>query len=151
MAKRIVLVRGGYRRVREALEQYRLRLYKYTSLLSGTGYYLKPVHIVYRRLADGSRKRYYYYGRYWYRLERRGGRLVWKYVGTSKPKELEHLPDPPQNPLEGLSYARIGESDDIILEEDVYLRFSWLFEGLEVVILEVVERAPRMRTSPSRM
>ncbi len=139
-ARRFVIVKGGYRRVVEAVERYRLQLYRYTSLLSGTGYYLKPVHIVYRTLADGTRKKYYYYGRYWYRLERRNGRLVWRYVGTSKPRELSHLPDPPPNPLEGLSYARVGDSDDIILEEETYKRFKWLFEGLEVLILEVVGR-----------
>lgn len=92
--RRLVLVKGGYERVKEALEKYREQLYHYNSLISGTGFYLKPLHIVYHTLADGTRKKYHYYGRYWYRLERRNGRLVWRYVGREKPRELADAPDP---------------------------------------------------------
>ena len=143
LPRRIVLVRGGYRRVREALERYREQLYHYNSVVSPLGYYLKPVHYSYYTTADGERKRYVYLGRYWYRVERRGGRIRMRYVGREKPKELEGVPDPPPNPLEGLRFARIGDSDDILLEEDVYRRFAWLFDGLEVILFEIVPRGAR--------
>ncbi len=108
-------------------------------MISHTGYYLKPVHYAYYTTASGERRRYTYIGRYWYRLERRGGRIRWKYVGREKPRELEGYPDPPPNPLEGLRFARVGDSDDVLLDWGGYQRFQWLFEGLEVIVFEVVE------------
>ncbi len=147
--ERLVIVKGGYRRAREALERYRELLYHYNSLISGTGYYLKPVHYSYYTSVDGERRRYVYYGRYWYRLERRGGKLVWRYVGREKPRELRDYPDPPPNPLDGLRFVRIGEGDDIIMEYDVFERFKWLFGDLEYIIVEVVDGSRRSRRSRS--
>ena len=143
-----VLVRGGLEAVEAALEGFRRSLYRYNSLLRGSGYYLKPVHIVTRRLADGSRRRYMYIGRYWWRLSYTRGRgapshrLAWRYVGRDMPAELRgKVPPPPRNPLEGLSYAAL-EGGDILLRVEVYDRFSWVFEGLPVERVGC-EEAPR--------
>ena len=144
-SERIVVVRGGYRRVREALERYREQLYHYNSMISPLGFYLKPVHYAYYTTADGERRRYVYLGRYWYRVEKRGGKTRLRYVGREKPRELEGVPDPPLNPLEGLRFARIGESDDILLDFETYEKFRWLFEGLEVLVFEIVGGARRAK------
>ncbi len=75
---------------------YREKLYEYNSMIKGTGYYLKPFHIVTKKYR-GSKKTYYYYGKYWYRLSLQGSKLKWRYIGNRKP--LQNLPDPPINPL----------------------------------------------------
>ena len=99
--------------------------YEYNSRISGTGYMVKPVHKVYRRRSDGTRRIYVYYGRYWWR--RRGRRLV--YAGTRKPRRVRL--EPPRNPLAGLSL--IVEGDDIIIPCWVYEAYRGLFEGLPAV------------------
>ncbi len=78
------------------LEVYRVKLYEYNREVSKFGVYLKPLHIVTKQYANTT-KTYYYYGRYWYRLIRKEGKLKWIYLGTTKP--YTHLPDPPLNPL----------------------------------------------------
>ena len=98
--------------------------YEYNSLISRTGYYLKPVHKVYKRTSDGRRRIYEYYGRYWWR--RKGKRLV--YAGTEKPRRVRV--DPPRHPLEGLSI--IVEDDDVIISCADYEKFKGFFEGLPV-------------------
>ncbi|MET1159760.1 MAG: hypothetical protein ABWW65_02255 [Thermoprotei archaeon] len=82
------------------LSDYIADLYHYNSLIKNSEYYLKPVHIVIKRKPNGERIKYYYYGRYWYRIVRANGNIKWIYLGKKKP-DLK-LPDPPQNPLEGL-------------------------------------------------
>ncbi len=129
---RYLLVKGGRRALEEVLERYLRDIYRYNSMLRGTSYYLKPVHMVTRSTRYG-RLRYVYIGRYWWRLEYRDGKLRWRYVGREKPEELRDKPDPPRNPLAGLVYAVSGE--DVIVREDVYKRYKWVFEGLTVVPL----------------
>ncbi len=95
---------AGSKALEEALEKYRRELYSYNSFIKRYGYYLKPMHIVYRRTKRGLTK-YVYYGRYWYRvkyLDKHGGtsRVKWVYVGREKPDP--RLPDPPVHPLDGL-------------------------------------------------
>ncbi len=125
---RYLIIRGARRAIEEAVDRFLRDIYRYNSLLRGTGYYLKPVHIVTRETRFG-RLRYIYIGRYWWRLERRGGRLRWRYVGREKPAELADVPEPPSSPLSGLVYAVKG--DDVIIRLEVYRRFRWLFEGFE--------------------
>jgi len=130
-----VRVRGGYRALEAALEEHKRLIYEYNTLLRGTGYYLKPVHIVTRRTSNGK-ARYLYIGRYWWRLSYAGkkghtSRVQWIYVGKEKPEELGSLPDPPTSPLQGLT-VRI-EGDDVVLDEKLYQRYRWLFEGYEAV------------------
>lgn len=91
------------RKVSLLLSDYLPVLYKYNSSIKGRNYYLKPVHIVIKKKSSGDKIKYYYYGRYWYRIEKKnngGVRIKWVYLGTAKPEE--DLPDPPKNPLEGL-------------------------------------------------
>lgn len=76
-------------------------IYEYNNIVKNYGYYLKPVHIVVKKSGNETVK-YYYYGRYWYRIEYVKGkkkRLKWIYVGKEKPDKK--LPDPPNNPFEG--------------------------------------------------
>lgn len=89
--------------------------YEYNSRIKQTGFYLKPVHIATRRLSDGTVVKYYYYGRYWYRIERDLlGRLKWVYIGKEKP--LLTLPDPPRNPLEGVVIKKYSNSNSLEIE-----------------------------------
>lgn len=78
------------------LEIYRLKLYEYNRKISAFNVYLKPLHIVTKKHGNKT-KIYYYYGRYWYRIFRRDGKLKWLYLGSTKP--YDSLPDPPLNPL----------------------------------------------------
>jgi len=103
-------------------------IYEYNNRIRSTGYYLKPVHMTTRRLADGTTLKYYYYGRYWYRVEKnREGKVRWIYLGREKPSP--DLPDPPRNPLEGVvikkynSKVEIEFSSEEILR-DIYERLS---------------------------
>ena len=120
---RLIVYNGGIR-IDEILDRVKERIYEYNSIAGKLGYYLKPVHKVYRRLSDGTLKVYEYYGRYYWR--RSGRRLV--YAGTEKPDEL---PDPGPLGVEGLVVIRISERD-IVIDCEVYDRFRQLFEGLKV-------------------
>ncbi len=127
-----IRVRNGYQAIKAVLEDFLKEVYRYNSLLKGTGFYLKPVHIVTRRLSDGTRLRYMYIGRYWWRLsyepKRRGGKgLRWRYVGREKPPELHGYPDPPTSPLHGLHV--IVDGDDVLIDCKLYERYRWVFEG----------------------
>jgi hypothetical protein len=115
-----VRVYGGYSAIYSVLSEVKEKLYVYNELASRRGYYLKPVHKVYKRV-NGVTRVYEYYGRYWWRKGE--GKLI--YAGSVKPKGL---PEPPENPLEGLSIIR--EGDDIIVDCSLYDRYSWLFRGL---------------------
>ena len=121
-----VRVLGGALVLDLVLDKIKVEIYEYNTRISKTGYYLKPVHRVYRK-TGGQRKVYEYYGRYWWRLERSKGRLKWIYVGRIKP---EGLPEPPRHVLEGLSVIREGE--DVIIECSLYDKFRTLFDGFPV-------------------
>uniref|UniRef100_A0A7J3YTN4 Uncharacterized protein n=1 Tax=Ignisphaera aggregans TaxID=334771 RepID=A0A7J3YTN4_9CREN len=79
------------------LNCYRQQLYGYNSIVKKYNVYLKPLHIVVKNSLRGSKKVYYYFGRYWYRLEVVNSKLKWIYLGREKP--FDFLPDPPINPL----------------------------------------------------
>lgn len=116
----LIKVYGGYKALSAALEPVKNAIYEYNSIISRRGYYLKPVHMVYRR-GPGGTKIYEYYGRYWWRKGEK--RLI--YAGSLKPRGL---PDPPPNPLEGLSIIREGE--DVVMPCHLYDRFRQLFGDL---------------------
>lgn len=131
---RLLLVKKGLEAVARLLEEYKRDLYSYNSMIRETGYYLKPVHIVVKNTVDG-RKRYVYVGRYWWRIVYTGkkgktSRIKWIYVGKEKPQELKNYPDPPGNPLVGFSFIPV-DNGDILVREDVFKRYSWLFTGHE--------------------
>ena len=104
-------------------------IYEYNDAIRGTGYYLKPVHKVYKNVG-GVRRVYEYYGRYWWRRIKRRDRSGYKlvYAGTEKPREVPL--DPPHTGLEGLRV--IVEGDDIIIECSVYYKYKNSFQGLKV-------------------
>ncbi|KSW12232.1 hypothetical protein CF15_05620 [Pyrodictium occultum] len=126
---------NGLEAVERLLEEYRRRIYRYNSLIRGTGFYLKPMHIVTKNTPEGKRT-YYYIGRYWWRVLYQGksgstSRVKWIYVGREKPRELEGYPDPPEHPVAGLRFTVEGR--DIILDRRVYEKYRWVFEGYEAV------------------
>jgi len=85
----------------------------YNTMIKPRNYYLKPVHIVVKKKTSGVKIKYYYYGRYWYRIVKQpSGKLKWIYIGKEKP--LSNLPDPPRNPLEGLVVKIDGSELEII-------------------------------------
>ena len=130
-----VKVRVDEKKLRELIRSCLREVYRYNRRVKG-GYYLKPVHVVYKRGAKGEIREYRYYGRYWYAVEyfgkSRGKSIIrWLYLGRDKPKGL---PPPPKNPLEGLRYYTIkGEPGFLYVDSKVLERFSWLFEK---VVLE---------------
>ncbi len=124
-----VRVRDGARVIDSIIDDVKKPIYEYNSIISSKGYYLKPVHRVYRHRSDGTRKIYEYYGRYFWRIETRGGRKRLVYAGTRKPRGL---PDPPRTGLEGLVVLRESNSNDVIIDCHVYERFKHLFEGMNV-------------------
>ncbi|RLG79621.1 MAG: hypothetical protein DRO13_05635 [Thermoprotei archaeon] len=97
------------------LSEYMPEFYRYNSMLKSKKYYLKPVHIVIKRKSSGKVVKYYYYGRYWYRIERKtngSSRIKWIYLGKEKPER--NLPDPPHNPLDGLVIKVSSDEVEII-------------------------------------
>lgn len=48
------------------------------------------------------------------------GRLKWIYIGKEKP--LPELPDPPENPLEGVVVKRVNETIEIIFGNEELFR-----------------------------
>jgi len=62
---------GGARTLDVILADLKESFYEYNRSIGSTGYYLKPVHKVYKYVG-GSRRIYEYYGRYWWRLSRTG-------------------------------------------------------------------------------
>ncbi len=102
-----------FKRINLVLSDYLVQIYDYNNIAKQKGYYLKPVHIVVKKKGDQKIK-YYYYGRYWYKIEYKkgkGSRIKWIYMGKSKPDP--ELPDPPKNPLEGL-VVRVSEDSIVI-------------------------------------
>ncbi len=120
-----VRVIGGASRLAAIVDEIKGPFYKYNTLISATGYYLKPVHKVYKRTSQGIVRVYEYYGRYWWR--KKNGRMV--YAGREKPRRVPL--DPPPHPLEGLSI--IVEEGDVIMSCRDYERFRAYFQGLRVV------------------
>ena len=100
-------------RALEAVEiQVKEPYYHYNSLISKYGYFIKPVHKVYK-VKRGRRLVYVYYGRYWFRRGEKG-RAV--YAGSAKPSFIPY--QPPSNPLEGVTII-IDGPDLLISSEDV--------------------------------
>ena len=96
----------------EVFRRYQKLVREYNKRIKDTGYYLKPVHIVVKKVKDEVRV-YRYYGRYWWRVKYLGkktGRSVikWVYIGKEKPKGLEN---PPKNPLEGVVVYKVKGDD----------------------------------------
>jgi len=119
---------GGSRALDSILADLKRILYEYNRVIRSTGYYLKPVHKVYK-YSKGSRRVYEYYGRYWWKLEKRGGRVKFIYAGLKKPARIKV--SPPRNPLEGLSIIREGE--DILIKCSDFEKFSSIFRGFKIL------------------
>ncbi len=140
MVKRMtksVRVKGGYGLIMSIFTPYRVRIYAYNSQIRDTGYYLKPVHMVYKKL-EGRKVKYMYFGRYWYRVyrAREGGRskIKWIYVGRDKPDP--QLPEPPINPLEGI--AVIVDGDDVLVDEKAFNALTQITQALKKMgLLEI--------------
>lgn len=133
----LIRIINGRRRLAEIMDEFMRMLYEYNSRIRSSGYYLKPYHVVTRRTPYGT-KRYYYYGRYWYRVKYVGKKgktslVKWEYVGKTKPDEK--LPDPPNHPLEGVVF--LVEGEDVIMREEDYRRLRRFFEGLKIVRMMV--------------
>ena len=119
---------GGARTLDIIVADLKESFYEYNRSIGSTGYYLKPVHKVYKYVG-GSRRIYEYYGRYWWRLSRTGKGPRYIYAGMVKPESVKV--DPPSNPLEGLSLIR--EGSDIIIKCSDFEKFSNIFKGYRVI------------------
>ncbi len=103
-----------FKHINLILSKYTEQIYSYNNIAREKGLYLKPVHVVVKKQRDGRKVKYYYYGRYWYKIEIRKGRpsrIKWIYLGKEKPDP--ELPDPPRNPLEGL-VVRVTEDQVVV-------------------------------------
>lgn len=87
------------------------------------GYYIKPFHVVYKKSPRGELE-YRYYGKYWYRIERKGGKRLLKYVGTSTGvRELDGV----RLGIEGFSFVAYRFSETpVFLRRSVTDSFRWL-------------------------
>lgn len=116
------------------LSDYLPLIYKYNNLVKNKNYYLKPVHIVIKKKSNGERIKYYYYGRYWYRIEKKGNErkgIKWVYLGKEKPEK--NLPDPPPNPLEGLVIKFSGDEVSVITaRKDMYMMINNVLSSLKI-------------------
>ncbi|MEL9909558.1 hypothetical protein [Desulfurococcus sp.] len=110
---RIRVTREIVEKLNSILHEFLPSIYTYNNLIKGEKYYLKPVHIVSRKLSSGSTVKYYYYGRYWYKIEKNNKSIKWIYLGKEKPSPS--LPDPPENPLEGLVVKKIDDGNMVEL------------------------------------
>ncbi len=126
----MIRVYGGYARLREWLDTIKPLIYEYNSAIRHTGYYLKPVHKVYYKRAQGETRIYEYYGRYWWKIISKGGKRRLVYAGRFKPSGV---PEPPKIELEGLRV--VVEGDDVIIECDVYDKVKRFFGDLPYEIL----------------
>jgi hypothetical protein len=113
MGRPRILIKGGLRALLDLYTPYKIEIMKYNDSIRWSGYYVKPIHVTYKN-RGGVTLKYMYFGRYWYRVSRRGGRVSWIYLGRDKPDPA--LPDPPLNPFEGLAATAIGEDVELDLE-----------------------------------
>ncbi|MEM2007213.1 MAG: hypothetical protein QW154_06215 [Sulfolobales archaeon] len=106
--RRKVLIRSGLSYLLDLYTQFKLELLEYNERIRDTGYYVKPMHVTYKS-DNGVKLKYVYFGRYWYRVNKRKKRLGWVYLGKEKPDPS--LPDPPLNPFEGVSAIVLNDED----------------------------------------
>ncbi|WP_440059756.1 hypothetical protein ACSU1N_00935 [Thermogladius sp. 4427co] len=119
------------KKLNTVIADYLQQIYEYNNTARQKGYYLKPVHIAVRKEGNSVRTKYYYYGRYWYKIERteKGG-IRWTYIGKEKPDPT--LPDPPKNPLEGLVVkVRDSEVEAVFASEEMYNEIMKKLEALK--------------------
>jgi len=130
----LVKIYGGGKILDEIIDKIKKPIYDYNTRISGSGYYLKPVHRVYKQRLDEEAVLYEYYGRYWWKQEKRGTKTKIVYVGRYKPK---WLPEPPRHPLEDLRVIREGDEwEDIIMDCRHYELLKPCFRGLRVEKIE---------------
>ncbi len=92
-------------------------VYEYNSKIKEYNVYLKPFHVV----SKGS-KRYFYIGKYWYKLEKINGKLKWIYLGKEKP--IKEMPEPPRFPEATI----IKEENKFIVDEKILEELRALVE-----------------------
>ncbi|ABU82009.1 hypothetical protein [Ignicoccus hospitalis] len=98
--------------LKELLDQYLKELYEYNEKLP-ENVRLKAFHYV-----KSKGRVYVYVGKYFYKYERDGTKLRWKYLGTQPP---EGCPPPPPNPLDGLVFQiRRGK---VYIRKDLYEKY----------------------------
>lgn len=113
------------------IDIYKTALYSYNTLLKSYGLYLKPLHIVVKKNLYNT-KVYHYYGRYWYKVIYRNGKLKWVYVGKNKPSP--ELPDPPANPLLVIKITSSEEKDKSCIYIDKLYKTKDILKYVEEAI-----------------
>ncbi|MEM0363263.1 MAG: hypothetical protein QXH75_05625 [Sulfolobaceae archaeon] len=110
----IVLVKIDEKQFDSVITKLKMLVYDYNTKIKEYGVYLKPYHIVYK-----NGKKYIYIGKYWYKLEKIGGKLRWIYLGKKKP--IESMPNPPDIP----PITIIKDDNKYIVDQE----FLYKFEG----------------------
>jgi hypothetical protein len=116
------------------IDVYKTSLYRYNTLLKKYGVYLKPVHIIVKKTAYGT-KVYHYYGKYWYRLVYSDGKLRWIYMGREKPSH--DIPDPPINPLLVIKILPEKERDKVCVYIEKHCRSEEVLKYIEEAVTKL--------------
>ncbi|MCI2415278.1 MAG: hypothetical protein MPF33_08590 [Candidatus Aramenus sp.] len=101
----------------DVITRFKELVYEYNSKIKEYNVYLKPFHVV-----NKGGKRYFYIGKYWYKLERINGKLKWIYLGKEKP--IKEMPEPPRFP-----------EVTIIKAENKYIVDDKIFKELRASVL----------------
>ena len=100
------------RDLKRLLDEYLKELYEYNEKLP-PNVRLKVFHYV-----KAKGKVYVYIGKYFYKWEKDGAKLRWKYLGKEPP---EGLPKPPTSPLEGTFF--VIKNGKVYVRRDVYEKY----------------------------
>ncbi len=119
MKRERILIERGLSSLLDLYLGYKLKIMEYNERIRSSGYYVKPMHVTYKKDSSGRKLKYVYFGRYWYRLSRKRGRVVWAYLGKEKPEPS--LPDPPPNPFEGVSVIVVDDENVEVKSETLQL------------------------------
>ncbi len=140
MRRSRILIKEGLRVLLDLYTPYKVEVMKYNDFIRWSGYYVKPIHVTYKN-RSGITIRYLYFGRYWYRISRKRGKVSWIYLGREKPDPA--LPDPPLNPFEGLSAIAIGEDIELDLDGLKLLSDIEKAFGISKFFTEILEKIPK--------
>lgn len=95
------------------ITKFKELVYDYNSKIKVYDVYLKPFHVVHK-----NGKKYFYIGKYWYKLEKINGKLKWIYLGKEKP--VREMPDPPKFP----EFTIIKDNNDYLIDEKLLYHFK---------------------------
>lgn len=105
--------------------------YKVRKELIKKGLYLKPFHICYKRTKLGEME-YRYYGKYWYRIERRDGKVKLRYVGCNISDAISQAVS---FNIEGFSFIAYRYKDSpVFIRNNILNKYKDLLMSMGIII-----------------